>query len=78
MPHPCTCLESGKTKTLANQLLESGKTTLTNLVLLKQNKNLGAIHLVRTEKLTPLTPDTRAHQGVRNVSFTENFTYVLN
>ena len=49
MPHPCTCLESGKTTTLADQLLESGKTTLANLVLLKQNKNLGAIHLVRTQ-----------------------------
>ena len=50
-----------------------------------KNAILGIIHLVRTpefsEKLSFLTPARTcncAHQGLRNVRFSENFAYVPN
>ena len=49
------------------------------------NRGLGIIHLVRTQNFSKTTIShplirtlTFAYQGVRNVSFSENFAYVLN
>ena len=43
---------------------------------------LGIIHLVRTQDFPEnfyfLPPDMHAYQEVRNVSFSENFAYLLN
>ena len=39
---------------------------------------VGIIHLVRTKNFPKKLTFKCAYQGVRNVSFSENFTYVVN